>query len=168
MKPLPQTLTAEYVRSILDYDHETGILTRKLGFARHIGKPAGYLHKSSGYYMLKVGSKPHFVHRIAWVHYYGEWPNFFFVDHINGDKTDNRICNLRKATHGQNAANSKPRSACGIKGVYPAPRMPGRWQACIALNGKTTNLGIYESLEEADSAYRRAAIKKYGQYARFE
>lgn len=85
------------------------------------------------------------------------------VDHISGDKLDNRRCNLRVATNHQNRFNQKPRKANQYKGVY---RCYKRWVAQITLNYKRHYLGIYKTEEEAALAYNKAAVELFGEFAR--
>jgi hypothetical protein len=167
MKPLRQTLTGTIIDRHLDYDPATGIFTRKNSRDALYRRAAGFVHHT-GYMVIKLGNKPFLAHRLAWVWMHGEWPNEHYIDHINLNKLDNRICNLRKATHGQNVANSRPRSASGQKGAYPVPGVKNKWQAQINIDGKTTTVGFYDSLEEAALAYRAAATKLYGEFARFQ
>lgn len=89
------------------------------------------------------------------------------VDHINYDKLDNRRCNLREATKGQNMANTKLRrtNKSGFKGVtfYKAYK---KWAAEITINYKRISLGYFDNKENAAKAYNKAAIKYFGEYAR--
>ena len=87
-------------------------------------------------------------------------------DHINGDKLDNRRCNLRLATRSQNMAN-RPKSRnnrSGYKGVIWDKRQ-GKWRATIGYHGKTTTLGRYDNIEAAARAYDRAARQYFGDFA---
>lgn len=167
MRPAIETIALEYVRGVLGYDSDTGEFVRKNGPYAYRGKIAGFVHRT-GYRILKIKSRQHLAHRVAWLLHYGEWPSIgFYVDHINRDKLDNRIANLRLATHAQNRANSKVQTASGYKGVYPVPRMQNKWQAQININGKTTNIGFFDTVEEAARAYREAATGLYGEFAKF-
>ncbi|MCK1322118.1 HNH endonuclease [Bradyrhizobium sp. 156] len=167
MKPNLLTATADAVRAALDYNPATGAFIRKASRSSSwIGSAAGFVHRT-GYLVIKIGNRPYMAQRLAWVHFYGQWPDDFFVDHVNRNKLDNRICNLRLATNGQNVANSRTRAISGRKGVYPAPRMPGKWQAQINIAGKTTNIGIYDNVEDAALAYGEAARSRYGEFAKY-
>lgn len=85
------------------------------------------------------------------------------VDHIDGDRTNNRLENLRLATHSQNRRNSRSRSSCGMKGVS---RHRKRWSAKITIDGKLKHLGIYDTPEEAHAAYCAAAKELHGEFFR--
>jgi hypothetical protein len=94
------------------------------------------------------------------------------IDHINGSGLDNRRSNLRRATSSQNNHNTgkRPRNVVGAKGVtlHSDTRRHRRWQANISIAGKQTFLGCFLTKEEALAAYREAAIKHFGSFARFE
>jgi hypothetical protein len=98
----------------------------------------------------------HSAHRLAWFYVHGRWPNPG-IDHINGQKGDNRICNLREANSSQNAQNQTLRkdNVCGHPGVQA---MGGKWRARIRLNGISHELGYYEDIEDAAFAYSEAKL----------
>ena len=158
--PRPE-LTAEYLRSILSYDPETGIFTRKVSTSTSVkvgdvaGSPDGH-----GYLQIRVQSRPHKAHRLAWLYVYGEWPKDQ-LDHINRIRTDNRISNLREVTNKQNLQNAGKRSnnTSGHPGVC-WNKQNSKWRAQIMHNYKHTHLGYFSTLEEAISA-RKAAEKLY-------
>ena len=92
------------IRDVLDYDPETGHLTRKK-FAgnQRAGTVVGHLHRDAGYVRLKHCNQTYPAHRVAWFLYHGEQPDV--IDHINRDKTDNRIANLRNVSKRTNCLN---------------------------------------------------------------
>lgn len=98
----------------------------------------------------------------------GKPPKSYVVDHINGNRLDNRKCNLRFVTNQQNLFNRqkivKENSSSHYKGVS---RMPGRnkWRSRIMISGKEEHLGCYSSEREAALAYNKAAIEYHGEYA---
>lgn len=156
-------LTAEYLRNYMNYDPETGEFSYKsrqgTRSARAIcGKT---LH---GYRKISIKRQHYPAHRLAWLYVYGEFPNGY-IDHINLDKTDNRIANLRVATPAQNNANTRHRGLSGFKGVTWHKQCK-RWQAAIKVNGKNHHLGLFDSAEAAHTVYCRAAEKHYGEFAR--
>ena len=92
-----------------------------------------------------------------------------YIDHINGDRMDNRRSNLRLVTHQQNIQNSRPRSANGYKGVSYLKKSPNAikvWRAYIKPeNSRQLSLGLYETPEKAAKAYDAAAKEYFGEYA---
>lgn len=162
--------TVEEVRRTVSYDPATGVLTRLRRDdmpanvnARTVGKPAGNLTDHS-YSRIWIGPKQHLAHRLAWVLMTGEWPSLY-IDHIDGDRNNNRWNNLRLATRGQNAVNSRVRASSGLKGVY-LPKKGRSWVAQISINRKNHYLGTYPTAKQANDAYFAAAVKVYGQFAR--
>lgn len=159
-------LTAEQLRDVLNYDPATGIFTWKKMNRRHwlLGTVAGCPH-SRGYVKIFVKGHTYFAHRLAWLYVRGEWPPEE-VDHINGDRSDNRISNLRLATRSQNRANTFLRTdnTSGIKGVSMHSTSK-RWRARVYRNGVETHLGFFNTKEEAAEAYRVAALESFGQFA---
>jgi hypothetical protein len=151
-------LTANRLREVLDYDPQTGIFTRA-------GKRAGSSN-GCGYLRIRVDGQRYLAHRLAWLHVHGVWPSDQ-IDHVNTDRADNRIANLRDASRSQNHANTPLSRAntSGFKGVYWAPHT-ARWRAAIKVNGKKRHLGYFYSANDAALAYEAAANKMFGEFAR--
>ena len=155
-------ITADALRKLLDYNPETGKFARRTKWgSQNIGDEPGSLSKH-GYWQIGVFSRTHPAHRLAWLHYYGEWPPHD-VDHINRNRLDNRIENLRLATRSENLHNSGARagSSSGVKGVALRSLRRGKrpskqWMAHIMVNGKRFHLGNYYTLEEAAAARQQA------------
>lgn len=152
----------------LDYDPETGLFTRKkfvYGTAG-VGSIAGSLYR--GYLFIRINGKKYRAHRLAYKMYYGLDP-VDMIDHIDMDRSNNRIANLRDATNVQNLRNTGPRktNTSGFKGVcwYSGRK---RWRARITYNEKNIHLGYYKTKEEAALAYAKAAKEYYGEFARTE
>lgn len=105
-------------------------------------------------------------YRVAWAIHYGAWPEAF-LDHINGDESDDRIENLREATHAENMRNRKTHahSGTGVKGVSLED---GRFCSAITVNGVRTRLGGFSSISEADAAYKIAAKRCHGEFTRHD
>ena len=157
-------ITADYLRSILSYDVETGRFVWLKGPRR--GRDAGSVG-GVGYCRIGINGKVYFAHRLAWLYVTGSWPGEM-VDHKNTIRSDNRWENLRAATRGQNQANSGPYSnnKSGIKGVYPSHRPGKPWVASITKNGRCRRIGRYATKEEAAAAYEIAANRLHGEFAR--
>jgi hypothetical protein len=98
------------------------------------------------------------AHRLAWFYCTGEWPNQ--IDHINGIRTDNRICNLRSVTSKLNANNQRPphrTNSLGVLGVVKRPS--GRFAAEIRVSGKKLYIGTYDTITEASNAYKAKKLE---------
>lgn len=108
------------------------------------------------------------VHRIVWLIHYGVWPRGD-VDHINNNKTDNRVCNLRIAdrnTNMQNRVLAQANCKSGARGVtYRPERAPRPWVASISISGRKINLGQFESKENAAAAYWEAKHRLHDGYS---
>jgi HNH endonuclease/AP2 domain len=155
-------------RELLTYDTETGIFKLKVNRG---GKRAGSVagsKNSKGYISIKVDGRSYRAHHLVRLYVRGVWPEpGYEVDHINGDKTDNRLANLRHSTRSQNQANMPARAdnKCGLKGVC-VHKQSGKWEAQIQASGKKLHLGMFESPELAHETYVAAAQKHFGRYAR--
>lgn len=155
-------LTAERVRELLNYDPDTGIFTRKVRTAqRHqVGDRADFIYcggASPGYHRVCIDSERYQAHRVAWLYHYGEWPEKF-IDHINGDRADNRIENLRQASAQMNLENLRSpqkNSSSGLLGVHWS-KQDGKWRAEIGSNRKKIHLGTFACPEMAHAAYLEA------------
>ncbi|ABK00200.1 HNH endonuclease [Xanthomonas phage Xop411] len=151
-------LTFEDADKLLAYEPETGVLTWKVprNGTKGVGSVAGHIH-SRGYIHVKVHGKLYKAHRLAWLISTGAWPSKQ-LDHINGQRDDNRIENLRECTKAENQQNQGKRSdnTSGIQGVC-WHKQTGKWYARIWVNGKQINLGLFNSIDEAAQA--RAAAK---------
>lgn len=114
-------ISADDVRRLLCYDDSSGILkwVNPHPDSRGMAGRAVSAVSKSGYVVITINRVKYQAHRIIWLYVYGEMPPEF-IDHINGIKTDNRICNLRLASRSQNGMNSKYRgNLSGHKNVYP-------------------------------------------------
>lgn len=161
-------LTAERLREVLFYNEQTGLFTWHITLSNRAqaGEIAGR-SRSNGYVRISVDRHLYAAHRLAWLYVTGEWPKHQ-IDHINGVRHDNRWLNLREATSAQNKFNMgiRKNNTSGFKGVsWHAPRE--RWVAYIRIDGRTRNLGYYDSPYEAHEAYRRAADSLFGEFANY-
>jgi hypothetical protein len=160
MRKYNTVLTAERLRELLNYDPLTGVFSWRVnGRGRSgVGTVAG--GSNHKYKRIAIDKKEYFVHRLAWLYVHGCWPTED-IDHINGDPSDNRIANLREATPSQNVmcARRAPRGRTGYRGVFL--HHTGKFFSRIG--GR--HLGVFETTEQAASAYRRAAKEHYGEFA---
>jgi hypothetical protein len=160
-------MTPEQAREAFDYDPETGVLRWRLRSARciRIGDVAGFV-RPDGYVVVVYKKTIYPCHRIAWAIATGAWPTGQ-IDHINGDRSDNRILNLRNVTAHMNMQNQRTahRSnlSSGILGVHFFKKTK-RWRATIWANGKNNYLGYYGTAAEAEAAYLGAKAKLHPGY----
>lgn len=147
-------LTAALASEWLTYDPETGEFRHARG--HRSGKPAGYAWSGGrGYRGVSINGAGYFAHRVAWLIFHGEWPKGE-VDHINGDKGDNRIANLRDVPKSLNQHNRPVRrdSASGVKGVWKL--RDDQWRAFMQIDDRVIRLGTFKTKEEAAEARRLA------------
>lgn len=140
----------------LNYDPETGVFTWRKSPRYHIniGDVAGSKRKD-GYWKITVSQKHFLAHRLAWYMFYGEWPTDL-IDHIDCDKSNNAITNLRianKVLNSQNRRNIIPKAKSGLLGAY---KKRNKWEAKIVVDGVIRRLGVFETPEEAHEAYMTA------------
>lgn len=161
-KSIIPNLTQEYVKSIFTYCPETGLLYWKVFRRNKIGNIAGYIDnsKGSGYWKVGMDGRYRAAHRIIWLFVYGYIPKE--IDHINGDRADNRLHNLREVTRSENQKNARVRSnnTSGIMGVHFF-KSQKTWQVTIANKNKRYYLGSTKDFFEACCA-RKSAELKYG------
>jgi hypothetical protein len=131
MNPIPSDI-GEY----LSYDPETGkvVWTKTNSKKPLVGKEAGYLDQRTGYLVIRFNKKLYQGHRVIWYLYYGKDPGNLCIDHINRDRTDNRITNLRLATRQQNLQNTTK------LGIY-FDKSRQQWRSEINLFGEKHYIG---------------------------
>lgn len=170
------SVTKEMLLEFLDPDFENGKLTwkpvtsdslpgikakyLKMRNSRFAGKEAGHYCQINGYNSIRIFGRLFRAHRIIWFLAYGEWPQY--IDHINGNRADNRITNLRNVTHTDNHRNMPlpKNNKTGVIGVrYDKKRKC--YIAEITLNRKNKRIGSFSSLEDAARA-RAEYEKKHG------
>lgn len=153
-------ITFERASALLYYEPDTGYVRRKIARG---SRPAGEICGAvdgKGYSQISIDNRMYRTHRIAWLLHYGDLPGLM-IDHINGDKMDNRIGNLRLASNTQNLENMrKPHadSRSGFLGVSFHPQS-GKWRAQIFSKGRRHHVGLYPTPEIAHHAYLGAKRK---------
>ena len=154
-------LTRARLRELLHYDADTGEFRwlEQVGDELRPGKVAGYVQ-------ISVQGRRYSGHQLAWLYMKGRWGRPM-IDHCDGNSTNNRWGNLRRATATQNNANRRRsrRNTSGYKGVYRGRK--GRWHAFI-VKGRKVHLGTFTTPQAAHAAYVAAARKLFGEFARPE
>lgn len=129
-----------------------------------VGDNIGTKH-NKGYKFFRLNKTFDFNHRVVWYLAHGEWP-LGEIDHINGDKSDNRLENLRDVTHRQNMWNKASQKATSVyKGVH-WHKGSSKWRATLWTGASKVHLGLFQDEKEAAFAYDHAARVFFGEYAR--
>lgn len=121
---------------------------------------------SCGYRVIKLNGTPYYAHRIVWKIITGN-DVIDCIDHIDGDRLNNKFENLREATPSQNAWNARLRSNSysGFKGASFNKKL-GKWVSRIRVDGKEKYLGLFESAEQAHAAFAKEAMIRRNEFAR--
>jgi hypothetical protein len=170
-------ITAAIASELLRYDPETGELwwkertpensafasegARRFWNTKHAGRRALATSRGCGYLTGSLLDRQYATHRIAWLIAKGSWPRNH-IDHINGDRADNRLANLREATKSDNGKNQRLSAAntSGVNGVVWEPRHR-RWIARIKVNGRPLYIGTFSCIGAAACA-RAVAEMEHG------
>jgi hypothetical protein len=142
-------LTQERLKELLHYNPETGIFTRKCNRGNTKKGDIAGTPNTKGYLRLEICKKPYLNHRLAWLYVYGYFPENE-IDHIDRDKTNNKISNLKEASRSCNMRNTKLfiTNTSGVKGVA-WDKYVGKWAARITVNLKFKGLGSYNNFDNA-------------------
>jgi len=156
-RPLPN---AARLRELLQYDPETGIIR----WRARANKIAG-CRFDNGYINIGIDGEIYGAHRVAWAIMEGTNPSGE-IDHINGDPSDNRFCNLRLATSAQNNQNRRlsSRNKTGVKGVFWVTRHR-KYRAVVGIHGQYKILGYFVDLKEAAEVVAAARMQMHGEFA---
>ncbi|EMC4142370.1 HNH endonuclease signature motif containing protein [Cronobacter sakazakii] len=165
-------ISIEYLKEALEYTPDSGVIRWKQRPKNHFktdnswratnanfaGKVAG-ARDNDGYFRIGIDGRLYRSHRVAWALHYGYWPENE-IDHISGDRGDNRIDNLRTVTSAANNKNLRLYSTnkTGVPGVgwYKAR---GKWRAKINVSGKVKHIGYFDDFCEAVKARKAAEMK---------
>jgi HNH endonuclease len=156
-------MTQNELMKALSYDEETGAFHWKVSSNNRIkiGDIAGSVSKRTGYIQIKINLKLHQAHRLAWLYVYGELPKNE-IDHIDHNRTNNSISNLREVTRQENSRNTKIRSnnSSGVTGVS-WNKQTFRWHVRIHdLSGDDKHIGYFINFVDAREA-RKIAEQEY-------
>ena len=161
MTKLP--ITIDRLKELLSYDCKSGLFARHPSYSKSAWKSVVGTIDREGYVRIGLDKIVYRAHRLAWFYVHGIWPSGQ-IDHINGDKADNRIENLRDVSQTINQHNRKranKSNACGILGVRKVKNKSGHWMARIGFDGKQIHLGTYKNNEQAQAAFLAAKEKFY-------
>lgn len=165
MKNTPPT--QEQLRNLFNYDPETGVLIRLVSVSWNTaaGDVAGSPDRD-GYLWVRIRGRLYPVHRLIWLYTYGVWPKWE-IDHENGNTSDNRLVNLRDATHQQNNTNKPMRAdnTSGVTGVHWHAHTK-KWKAEIRLDSRAIYLGVFSTIEAAKAVYDAKAKELFGEFRR--
>lgn len=163
-----ESLTINRLKQILRYESTTGLFySKEIHKQWKSGRILNYTAPDKRQSVLVDGNR-YRAHRLAWFYTHGYWPSKH-IDHINGDPSDNRLCNLREATRTQNMANSKRpiTNTTGYKGVS-WHKGASKYQVHIRHAGKIYYLGLFTSAKQGHKAYAAATKRLNGEFARIE
>lgn len=158
------------LKSLLLYAPRKGVfywIIPPLGHAELMGEEAGTPTENRGgkaYHNIQIDGVKYKRSRLAFLYMEGRWPSDM-IDHINGDSLDDRWLNLRDATATQNAWNHKGRSKDSDLPMGVRLNKSGRYSARICVRGEQIQIGTFNTIAEAETAYRQARRKYYGEYA---
>jgi hypothetical protein len=153
-------LTLDRLREVLSYDRKTGVFRWRVSTSNRvkIGRTAGS-NNGVGYLRLMVDGCFYYAHRLAWMYENGTMPAFE-IDHADGNRSNNRIENLRIAQHRENSQNQPLRSTntSGKHGVS-WHKQRAKWTAYIMKDGRKQHLGLFDCVDEAGRAYLSAKAR---------
>ena len=147
-------MNAEQARELFEYDPETGLITWKKKTSKYsralIGDVAGYLEGKTGYLRVKINHEKYYVHRIAYAIHFGAWPEGD-IDHINGNRSDNRIDNIRDGSTRQNMWNLKVHRESDLTPCvrHRKEKNTNQWIAEICIGSNRNYIGSYPTKELA-------------------
>lgn len=157
----PNRPTPQEVDNELTIDSNGILWWRKRKSGRFFNCPAGS-NTAEGYLAVQINGTKYKAHTLAFVLYYGRWPEFGkVINHLNGDRKDNRKCNLQETSHQDNIRHriSTPENnTSGVRGVSWS-KLHQKWRPKLVHNGKSYYNGLYDSIEKAALVYNELAAK---------
>ena len=158
-------ITQDYLKEIFEYkDGDLYWIKRRPHVT--LGMKAGHQKVDDGYIRISIDKKKYYAHRLVYMFHFGNYPKT--LDHVDGNRTNNRIHNLRPASNSNNGANRRLgiNSKTGFKGVHKIKEE--RFRAYITINKKRKHLGYFKTVIDAHQAYQIAAKEVFGEFARFQ
>lgn len=151
---MPTELTAERLREVLAYDRQTGAFTWRTTQSNRAkaGKTAGSTSSHDGYLYIRIDGALHKAHRLAWLHVHGSWPAAG-LDHVNGERAQNNIANLREATQAENMQNLRRPHRDNKTGFMGVHRSGSRFYARIKAGPDFFKSPKVDTPQEAHAAY---------------
>lgn len=151
-------LSYQRLKESLHYAADTGVFSwvKPTGNRTKAGEAAGRTPKRNGYLYIGIDGERYLAHRLAWFFVHGQMPSGD-IDHINADRLDNRLSNLRCVTqqgNNQNIRHARSHSKSGVLGVHQGRK--GQWLAHITLDGRSRHLGSFKTVDAAQVAYLSA------------
>lgn len=155
--------SANELHEIFTYNDGKLYWKKKTAICVKIGTEAGLKH-GKGYLIVPIKYKHYYVHRIIYAMHHNDVP--YIIDHIDGNKANNKIENLRPATRQENARNCKKQknNTSGEKNVF-WHKNSKKWKVALSINNKLTHIGTFSEFEDAKKAAYNARIRHHGVYA---
>jgi hypothetical protein len=157
-------ITKDQLHELFDYQDGNLIWQIQLAYRGKVGSIAGSV-RNDGYRQVGIKRTDYLLHRLVFMYFHGYMPKY--IDHIDGDRSNNKIENLRECTNQQNSFNASisKNNTSGVRGVsWDKERK--KWEAKCTMNRKTIHLGRFESLDDACIALRSWREQNHGQFAR--
>lgn len=152
-----ESITQSHLKRVLEYDAATGVFRATVARGKStLRSVVGSV--SRGYVTITIDYISYPAHRLAWLYVHGEWP-CKFIDHVNGDRSDNRIANLRDVDQSinlQNQRRARSNNSVGLLGVGHADSRIRPYKARIVVDRKEVHLGLFTTPRRAHDAYLRA------------
>jgi len=154
-----KTPSQEYLKELFTYDGKNLRWKIKKATNTKIGSIAGWIDKE-GYLLIRIDGTLYRGHRLIYKMFYNKEPDI--IDHIDCNKSNNSINNLRSGTQSYNNCNIEKARSHNITGVLGVSfhKPAQKYQARIGINGKLKHLGLFLTAEEASKAYQKAKLKR--------
>lgn len=161
-----QNIVYNYMKEFYSYDSDSGkfIRVKESRNSNPVGTFVGTLNEELGYYVANIKCKLYYIHRLVWLYHYGEYPSEL-IDHINGDRADNRLSNLRLASYNGNQYNRRlsKNNKSGYKGVSWC-KVRNKWLSQCMIGKKHKFLGYYDTADEASEVYQKYTKIHHGEF----